>query len=173
MGRRGEAAVVVAASEQRPTAAEVTAWWSAARGQGAAALEVIAWGFDPSAHEIDAPGVTLWEVPRALAEGEEARPRRAPRLSLAVESTPAGRTVRLLDYAAGDDRGGWARLGVEAIVEWAIDDRGDPSLFAPRWSAQRGRDGALELLSPPLAADRAIHVEAVDLAGRISARWIR
>jgi len=169
-GRRGDALVMVAAGEQRPTAADITTWLAAARATGAAALEVIAWTFDPSAHDVDAPELSLWELPRAFAEDEEARPQRAPRLSLAVETTPAGRTIRLTNYAgpSGDD--GWAQLGVDAIVEWAIDDRHDGAVFTPRWSVQRGRDGTMELLSPVLAAEGRVVIEAVDVAGRISTR---
>ncbi|WAS91960.1 site-specific DNA-methyltransferase [Nannocystis punicea] len=173
-GRRGDAAVVVALGERPPTALEVATWLGAARSAGAAALEVVAWAFEPSIHDLDTPDVTWWEVPRAFAEGEEARPRRVPRLSLAIEETSAGRALRLTDYAGpvDDAPDSWAPLGVEAIVEWAIDDRCEGSVFVPRWSAQRGRDGALELRSPPLAEAGRVVVEAVDASGRISTRAI-
>ncbi|MCY1054944.1 site-specific DNA-methyltransferase [Nannocystis sp. SCPEA4] len=171
-GRRGEAAVVVASPEQRPTAADIAGWLDTARAAGAAALEVIAWTFDPSAHDVDAPAVTLWEIPRALAEGEDGRPTRAPRLSLVVEATPAGRAIRITNYAAVDSDGNWAQLGVDAIVEWALDDRGDAAVFAPRWSTQRGRDGAMPLVSPAIAGEGRVVIEAVDVAGRISTRAI-
>ncbi|MBZ5709423.1 site-specific DNA-methyltransferase [Nannocystis pusilla] len=171
-GRRGEAAVVVAAPEERPTAADIAGWLGAARAAGAAALEVIAWTFDPSAHDVDAPAVTLWEIPRAFAEGEEARPTRAPRLSLVVEATPAGRTIRITNYAAVDSDGNWAQLGVDALVEWALDDRGDAAVFAPRWSTQRGRDGVMPLVSQAIAGEGRVVIEAVDVAGRISTRAI-
>lgn len=174
-GRRGAAAVVVAASEQRPSAGDVAAWWSAAQRAGLGALEILAWEFDPSAHDIEAPEVTLWEIPRALGEGEEAGPRRVPRLSCALEATSAGSTVRLTNYAgpAGDAADGWAELGLDALVEWAIDDSGDGTVFAPRWSAQRGRDGTMALVSPILASERGVVIEAVDAAGRISTRALR
>ncbi|WP_434424065.1 site-specific DNA-methyltransferase [Nannocystis pusilla] len=171
-GRRGEAAVVVAASELRPTAGDIARWQAAARGAGAAALEVIAWAFEPSAHDVDAPGVTLWEVPRAFVEGEAIGPTRASRLSLAVEVTAAGRAIRLADYAGPDSAGCWTHLGVDAIVEWAIDDRGEDGVFTPRWSTQRGRDGAMDGSSPAITSGGRVVVEAVDAAGRISTRAI-
>lgn len=171
-GRRGDAAVVVAASEERPAAGDITRWLAAARGAGARALEVIAWAFDPSVHEVDAPEVSLWEIPRAFAEGEAIAPTRVSRLSLTIEVTPVGRAIRITDYAGPDGAGSWTHFGVDAIVEWAIDDHGDGSVFAPRWSTQRGRDGAMELVSPVVAGDRRIVIEAVDIAGRISTRSI-
>ncbi|MFY0534769.1 site-specific DNA-methyltransferase [Nannocystis pusilla] len=171
-GRRGEAVVVVAASEQRPTAGDIARWQAAARGAGVAALEVIAWGFEPSAHDVAAPEVTLWEVPRAFVEGESIGPTRASRLSLAVEATAAGRAIRIADYAGPDSAGRWTSLGVDAIVEWAIDDRGEEGVFTPRWSTQRGRDGAMDLSSPAIAGEGRVVVEAVDAAGRISTRTI-
>jgi hypothetical protein len=170
-GRRGPAAVVVASSAERPGREEVARWLADAEGQGMRAVEVIAWDFDPSAHEIEA--ASLWQLPRALAEGEDGAPRALPRLSLAVEAAEAGLIIGLSGYVRSDSQPG-APSGVEAIVEWAIDWAWDGAVFVPRWSARRERDGTMPLRGPPIAADaHAIVVEAVDATGQIVSRRAR
>lgn len=158
-GRRAAAAVVVAAADARPGEGEIAGWAAAGRAEGFAALEVIAWEFGPTAAERE--GVTLWEVARALAEGEDAAPRRVPGLELEVRAGEGGDVVAL-------------GAGVEAIEEWAVDWAWDGEVFAPRWSAQRGRDGSLARETPPLpAAGGAVLVEAVDAAGAAVRRLLR
>ena len=164
-GRRGAAAVVVAVGEARPGAAEVARWLDAARAAGMAALEVLAWEFHPSAHDAaDGGAASLWELPRALADDEDAAPRRLPCPSVALR----GEVVELVDFVSE------AGQGVASVVEWAIDWAWDGRVFAPRWWTQRGRDGALTGASPPLPAEAGeVLVEAVDAAGRIGQRLVR
>ncbi|MDC0716856.1 site-specific DNA-methyltransferase [Nannocystis bainbridge] len=171
-GRRGGAAVVVAVGEQRPTAFDIEAWLAAARAAGASALELIAWDFDAPAHELAGEAVSLWEIPRPFADGEAVAPVRAARLVLAIETTTTGRAVRLVDYAAADDAGGATPTGLDALVEWAIDDACEGEVFAPRWSTQRERDGTMTSLSPEFPEGRPLWLEVVDVTGRITSRTI-
>jgi 16S rRNA G966 N2-methylase RsmD len=148
-GRRGAAAVIVA--DGAPGAEEIAAWAAASRAAGFPELEVLAWEFAPTAEPRE--GVSLWEIPRAVAEGEDEAPRAVPRLHVELRAGEGGDVVAL-------------GAGCEAIEEWAVDWAWDGEEFAPRWSAQRRRDGTLARESPPRPREAAaVLVEAVDAAG--------
>lgn len=158
-GRRGAAAVLVAGADARPGAEELAAWTSAGRAAGCHALEVLAWEFAPTAQA--SAGVSLWEIPRAVAEGDDEAPRPVLPLEIELRAGEGGDVVAL----AG---------GCEAIEEWAVDWAWDGEVFQPRWSAQRGRDGALERSTPPLPGTAtAVLVEAVDAAGAAVRKFLR
>lgn len=155
-GRRGQAGVIVAATDERPGAAELAAWAAASRAAGYAELEVLAWEFAPTAE-----GASLWEIPPALAEGDDEAPRPVPGLQVELRAGEGGDVVAL-------------GAGVAEIEEWAVDWAWDGEVFAPRWSAQRGRDGSLARASPPLPGEAAaVLVEAVDAAGAAVRKLLR
>jgi hypothetical protein len=141
----------VIVADVAPGAEEIAAWAAASRASGFATLEVLAWEFAPTAEPRE--GVSLWQIPRAVAEGEDEAPRPVPSLQVELRAGEGGDVVALGE-------------GCEAIEEWAVDWAWDGEVFAPRWSAQRGRDGALARESPPLPHGTAVVlVEAVDAAG--------
>jgi 16S rRNA G966 N2-methylase RsmD len=158
-GVRAGAGVIVAGVDVRPGAAELAAWTAAGRAAGLARLEVLAWEFAPTAEA--AADVSLWEIPGAVAEGEDEGPRALPRLHVELRAGDGGDVVALGE-------------GVAAIEEWAVDWAWDGEVFAPGWSARRGRDGSLERATPPLPATAtAVLVEAVDAAGAAVRKLLR